>query len=167
MSQPEVRRRRLGGGIGLIEKTEEETPVVVTIPEPTATLSQKQHNLPPELLELARKAYTENRAAAAATKAADKSKADLTAMLIRGEYGSVEIQVTLDGKTKTVDVGMEARETEKIDVTLLQGIVSNEDFLKIVTASKAAVEKVGGKNAVVRSSKMTKGDASLKFAERK
>jgi len=167
----EVRRRRLGGGIGVETKpleVEVEAPVVSAVMPPVATVEQRQHNLPPELTEAARKAFLTNRAAAAATKAAEVAKAALVAMIIRGGYPDFEIVVAGEnGGFRTVDITMAAKETEKIDIAALQRLISNDDFLKIVTAAKATTEKVAGKNVLVASTKVVKGEATLSMKERK
>jgi len=109
----------------------------------------KESNWKDALKWEAEKFYTANKLKNAASTNERKAQKELDVLMAEaGDGDSISFEHTFDysGKRITVEVSYEQGVRDAVDVTKLHSKVDIYDFLGLVTASKAAVEKMFGKN---------------------
>ncbi len=103
-----------------------------------------------EIKQLATTAYRHNLLANAEGNAYKKARISLYALMKKHSRKTFTFSdVNTKGDTIKLEASISTPESEKIDVTKLRALVSDEVFMKIVSASKEAVTKLVG-DAVVR-----------------
>ncbi len=98
-----------------------------------------------------------------ANRAAEAAKKELHKTMAKANLKSVDI--TVDGTRHTATI--EAGENTVIDVRALFDKVDLDTFLKIVTASKAAITEEVGSNVAASVSSTVKTDPGLKLSKEK
>jgi len=92
---------------------------------------------------------------------ANKAEKELLAAMVEAKMTDVSSEVTALGKTATWSGVIAAQTANYIDVAVLKGLVSADDFLKIVKAAASEVEKVAGSNIATQATRTKTKPASL------
>ena len=111
----------------------------------------------------AREVYRANKEKNKGTREATKATKALQEKMAQASVRDFDFEV--DGKT--VDVIIEAATGTAIDIKKLEENTDREAFMKIVTATQAAVKEHCGSNVLAMVSRTVKGDDKVKVKERK
>ena len=107
--------------------------------------------------------YRKNNAKNAATREAEKAQKALNAAMALANINRVSENVAMDGGAVVPVVAeITAEVTEGISVEKPRGLVDDATFMKIVSATKTAVEAHAGTNIVIQATVTQIGKESLK-----
>ena len=97
-----------------------------------------------ELEAQAQRVFQLNKEMNASKAAYDKARADLLKQMDASQVNSFNMSTAYNGDTYSLTVGVSIPETTSIDVEALRKQVSEEEFMRIVSATKAKVVEVVG-----------------------
>jgi len=118
--------------------------------------------VPVEIRNLAKEVFVQNNAANEAKGLHDKARKSLLGKMKDTAIKAFTFQFTgKDGKRLSVDVKIATPEVNYIDVETLRKLVTPEQFIKIVTASKAAVEAEVGSVIATQASRTKAGTENV------
>jgi hypothetical protein len=107
--------------------------------------------------------HKQNVIANAAKNAAKKAREQLLAVM--NDAGVIKFDFT--GGGCTLDVKIEAKEAEAIDVTKLRALVNDATFMQCVSAAKGRVEEVAGSAIVAQTAVSVKGEPNVTVKPKK
>ena len=110
--------------------------------------------LPEDLLELVRATYKANVAKNAAGREEEKARKALYARMKEVKLTACQTVAVVDGKRINLTAEISTPERVAVDVNLLRRLVTEEQFLKIVSASQTSVKEEVG-DAVLRQCSVT------------
>lgn len=96
--------------------------------------------------------YSRNKEVNAAKVQADKARKELYSEMKESGIDTFDLKTNIEGEEIIITASIGSRSTTAIDVAALRRIVTEEQFEKIVSASKSKVEAVAGKDVAVRCS---------------
>jgi hypothetical protein len=100
-------------------------------------------------------------------KQADTARKALYSEMKAAGVKTFDVVTTVGKKQVSLEATVEAKTTTYIDTEILSGIVTKEQFEKIVTAAKGKVEEVAGKDVAVRASKTKTGTENVTVKTKK
>jgi hypothetical protein len=131
------------------------------------TAAKGAPTIPDQIKELARTTYKENLLKNLHNTKAEKARKDLYVQMKESKIGQFQTECVSDGKRVLLNVDVAAPESSYVDVAALKSLVTPEDFLKIVSATQAAVKEFAG-DAILRQvlrATVGKENVSVKLAK--
>ena len=101
------------------------------------------------------------------TSSAKKANDELHKAMLAAKLDSITSTATVMGNTGSYTGIISAQSADYIDVEVLKGLVSEDDFIKIVTASMSAVTTVAGSNISMLATRTKMKPASLSVTQDK
>lgn len=132
-------------------------------PVPRARLRPATNGVTAKMLEDAQAFYEANKSKNKASSAETKAKNTLHKDMIRGSVSEFEFDATFEGSTTPMKAVIDEDTVEVMDVAKLRQLVSEEDFMKIVSATKTAVKDIAGEHIVMQCAVELTKPASLKL----
>lgn len=117
----------------------------------------------PKMLEDAKAYYTANKTKNAASAAENKAKKALHKDMIKGNVSEFEFTGEYNGSSTPMKAVISEDVVEVMDVEKLKALVSDEDFMKIISATKTAVTEIAGEHIVMQCATELTKPASLKL----
>lgn len=111
--------------------------------------------------------HRENVAANKAGNRAKKARAALYALMKSEGVKSFDLTTNVEGRDLSLGVEVSASERTLINVAELRRIVSEEQFLQAISATKTAVEEVAGKDVAMRVSYTETGTENVSVKPKK
>jgi len=114
------------------------------------------------MLEEAQAYFIANKAKNAASVKEGKAKKALHKAMVGGEVSKFEFQGRYEGNVTPMVASVESSVVEAADVSLLRGLVSDETFMEIVSATKKAIIDHAGEHVYMNCAKEITKPAALK-----
>lgn len=104
----------------------------------------------PKMVETAQAFYAANKSKNKASAAEGKAKKALHKDMIAGNVREFQFDAAFEGSTTPMKAVIDEDTVEVMDVAKLRQLVSDEDFMKIVSATKTAVTEIAGEHIVMQ-----------------
>jgi hypothetical protein len=133
--------------------------------QPVANPGQPESAATSEMVKLAQNALKANALKNAATKTEKDTAEALNKLMIDKGVKQFAFTVELGGAFVNAEAKISGGTKDVIDVALLKTLVDEATFMKIVNATKGAIETHAGKNMVVKVTKTEDTPEALKIAK--
>lgn len=130
---------------------------------PTRTRVRPSAEPSAKLVETAEKLYVANKEKNAAASKERTAKKNLHKEMIGSNTSEFEFDGTYKNTTTRMKAVIDSDEVEYMDVHTLKSLVDEDTFMKIVSATKTAVEEIAGEHVVIQCTKTMTKEPSLKL----
>ena len=134
-------------------------PVVQPVAKPGAAAASA------EMVTMAQAVLKANAAKNASSKIEKDTSEKLNKLMLDKGVKSFAFTVELGGAFINAEAKIEGGKKDVIDVALLKTLVDEQTFMKIVSATKGAIETHAGKNMVIKVTKTEDTPEALKIAK--
>lgn len=135
--------------------------------KPRAIAGVKPSAVTQEMKKLAAESHRENVVMNAAKRKSEKARKALYSEMKDAGIKSFDLITNIDGKDISLESIVQRGERTVIDTAALSSIVSKDQFLAIISASKSKVEQVAGKDVAVRVARTEPGTENVSIKVKK
>lgn len=107
-------------------------------------VTEVEQTVPGDIRKLMREVYTENKEMNAHKRKHDSARKELFKKMKENKAKYYKITTDLEGATKSLEADISAGDKSYIDISRLKKLVTEAQFMEIVSATQAAVKDVAG-----------------------
>lgn len=120
----------------------------------------------PEMVAMAQAAFLASKEANAANTRARKTTTELAKLMVAGKVDTFNfVGETPTGGQVQARAAIEPYPVDEIDVGALRGLISDNQFMQVIKATKGAVEEICGSHIAIKATKTAMRPAELKIKE--